>query len=338
MTPAPALAETARVRLRALREDDLPAFQAYRHDPEVGRWQGWSPTDDDTARAFLREVAALPFCPPGVWCQIAIAARDTDALLGDIGLHLAADGTQLEIGYTLARHAQGRGLAQEAVGAALALAFAHTPARCAWAISDTRNGASLRLLPRLGFRAVAAWPAQFRGQACTEQAWVLHAQPAPPLRLRPARADAADAAAVAEVLLKSRAQLMPYAPHAHADDGVRHWVREVLVPGGGVTLAEAETPHGVEPAGVLATALDGEGRAWIEQLYVHPLHVARGVGTALLRHALATLPRPVWLHTFQPNTAARAFYARHGFVEEALGDGRDNEERVPDVRLRRDAA
>jgi RimJ/RimL family protein N-acetyltransferase len=324
--------KTARLHLRALHEGDLADFQAYRHDPEVGRWQGWLPTDDDTARAFLREMAALPFCPPGLWCQLAIAASADDRLLGDIGLHLAADGGHAEIGYSLARGAQGQGLAQEAVAAAVALVFAHTPAQAVHAVSDSRNTASLRLLQRLGFRAAGGWPAVFRGQPCTEQ---LHVLPRPGLsapQLRPADPhSAADADAAADVLLASRRQLMPYVPAVHADDDVRRWVRQTLLPTGGVTLAvDTHGPQAGAVHGLLALHR-ADGLSWIDQLYVHPRALARGVGGALLQHALAALPRPWRLYCFAANAHARGFYERHGFVALAHGDGSGNEEGCPDV-------
>jgi hypothetical protein len=47
------------IRLRRFRDSDLAAFQAYRHDPEVGRWQGWTPGPDALALDFLRRMAEL---------------------------------------------------------------------------------------------------------------------------------------------------------------------------------------------------------------------------------------------------------------------------------------
>lgn len=162
-----------RVRLRRLRADDLPAFQAYRADPEVGRWQGWQPMDDAAASAFLAEMAAAGFCPAGAWCQIAIADAASDALLGDIGLHLAEDGALLEIGYTLARAAQGAGRASEALRLALGAVFAHTSATRVRGVTDVRNAPSVRLLQRLGFQCVATQDAVFRGEPCREQVFEL---------------------------------------------------------------------------------------------------------------------------------------------------------------------
>jgi GNAT superfamily N-acetyltransferase len=144
------------------------------------------------------------------------------------------------------------------------------------------------------------------------------------LVLRPATSD--DALAVAEVLILSRAEYLPFAPSAHASDDVRSWVANQLVPTGAVTVAE----HQGKVVGVLAISrLDGV--SWIDQMYVRPGWVGRGVGTKLLEHAHRQLPRPIRLYTFQANAGARRFYERHGYGAIELTDGQVNEERCPDV-------
>jgi GNAT superfamily N-acetyltransferase len=153
---------------------------------------------------------------------------------------------------------------------------------------------------------------------------------APALTLRAARP--ADAEATAALMIDSRRAHLPYAPLAHDEADVRRWVSEQLLPAGGVTLAE----DGAGLAGLLAVS-QAEGVAWIEQLYLRPGATGQGIGRQLLQHALATLPRPVQLYTFQSNTGARRFYERHGFVAVAFGDGSDNEERCPDVLMRLEA-
>lgn len=147
--------------------------------------------------------------------------------------------------------------------------------------------------------------------------------PQPTIRLRPATA--ADAAAVAQLLIDTRRRFMPYAPSPHSDDEVRAWVARELLPGGGVTVATTDQ------AVVAAMAVDASRGGWIHQMAVDPRWVGQGIGSVLLRHALETLPRPVRLYTFQANTGARRFYERHGFVAVRFTDGRENEEQCPDV-------
>jgi RimJ/RimL family protein N-acetyltransferase len=159
---------SARLTLRRLRADDLPRFQAYRHDAEVGRYQGWNPASDDEARAFLVEMAEAPFGRLGEWLQIAIADGAGDLLLGDLGVFVAASGDEAEFGITLARGAQGKGLAVEAARTLIDGLRAHTAIRRLVAITDTRNAPSARLLRRLGMELEAETEAEFNGEPCRE--------------------------------------------------------------------------------------------------------------------------------------------------------------------------
>jgi len=142
--------------------------------------------------------------------------------------------------------------------------------------------------------------------------------------LRPATP--VDAAHIAEILILARSTFMAYAPSAHTDDEVRLWVQTHLVFSGGVTVAELNG----EVVGLMAVSRDPDCR-WIDQMYIHPSHVGLGIGSELLAHALATLPPPIRLYTFQANAGARRFYVRHGFVAIKFTDGAENEEHCPDV-------
>jgi ribosomal protein S18 acetylase RimI-like enzyme len=149
------------------------------------------------------------------------------------------------------------------------------------------------------------------------------------VRFRTARSS--DAGNVAEVYLASRKTFLSYAPLAHSDDDVRAWIRNELIPTGGVTVAV----QGDAIVGMMATSIDACGRSWIDHLYLEPSCVAKGIGSKLLRRALTTLPRPIRLFTFENNAGARRFYERHGFVPIAFGDGSKNEEGCPDVLYER---
>lgn len=138
-----------------------------------------------------------------------------------------------------------------------------------------------------------------------------------------------DAEQVASVLLASRNAFVAFAPLAHADDDVRAWVANVLIPRGGVSVAVARSSHeGV--VGMMAVARQ-DGVGWIDQLYLHTSVVGRGIGTRFIALAIESLGSPVRLYTFQENAGARRFYERHGFRAIAFSDGSDNEEQCPDV-------
>jgi len=144
---------------------------------------------------------------------------------------------------------------------------------------------------------------------------------ADPITIR--RATPADADAVADVWLSSFKATYAF-PAAHSDEEVRGWIRDELVHG-------QETFVAVAPGGVIVglMSLDGDD---LDQLYVHPDHFDRGIGSRFVDLAKERRPGGIGLYTFQVNERARRFYERRGFRVERLGDGEGNEEHQPDVR------
>jgi RimJ/RimL family protein N-acetyltransferase len=152
MTPFPWI-ETPRLILRRFTEADLPAFVAYRNDPEVARYQSWEAVDEAQARAFIEEQKASQPGAAGQWLQIALEAKATAALVGDCALKVEEeDSRQAEIGFTLAREYQGRGFASEAVARLLDFVFLDMELHRVTAVTDCENAASVALLEGLGLR------------------------------------------------------------------------------------------------------------------------------------------------------------------------------------------
>ena len=115
---------------------------------------------------------------------------------------------------------------------------------------------------------------------------------------------------------------------AYPDEDVRRWVREEL-------LVEAEDWVATDPSnGDSVIALLGLSDTMVEQLYVRPDRIGRGVGRALLELAKRRRPDGLDLYCFAANDRARRFYERNGFEAVAFGDGSGNEERQPDVLYR----
>ncbi len=157
-----------RTVLRRLGVPDLTDFQAYRCDPEVARYQGWEVMSDDRARSFLADVNGAELLRPGHWCQIGIADRSTNGLIGDVGICVAAHQREAEIGFSLARHAQRKGLASEAVGEAVRLVFEHADVDRIIGVTDARNLPSIRLMERIGMHKFDEQETVFRDEPCTE--------------------------------------------------------------------------------------------------------------------------------------------------------------------------
>lgn len=168
--------ETERLRLRHFLEADLPAFVAYRNDPEIARYQGWEGISEAEAWAFIVEQRVAQPGVPGEGFQIAIELKETGTLIGDCFFKVNAhDKRQAEIGYTLARAYHGKGYATEAVTCWLNYAFQAFHLHRVIAIADCENHASYALMERLGMRREGhfiqnAW---FKGHWCDEYLYAI---------------------------------------------------------------------------------------------------------------------------------------------------------------------
>lgn len=158
--------ETTRVRVRCFAEKDADALHAYRNDPAVNRYQLWADQDRASIGRFVQVQAEQPV-NVGMWLQLAIADKTSDALLGDVAFRLHADSeaddvdtVSAEIGFSLAAAHQGKGYMTEVLRGFLAYLFG-LPVRRVFAQSDARNYASQRVMARAGLRPEAHFTADY---------------------------------------------------------------------------------------------------------------------------------------------------------------------------------
>ena len=137
------------------------------------------------------------------------------------------------------------------------------------------------------------------------------------------RVTAADAGPVAEVMLVAWRATYDF-PLAHSDDEVRHWTRATLLP-------DTEGWVAVDHSGAIV-AMMALSDTMLDQLYVVPSWIGRGLGSRLLAIAKDRRPNGLDLYTFQANPRARRFYEARGFTVVTMGDGAGNEEGQPDIR------
>jgi 8-oxo-dGTP pyrophosphatase MutT (NUDIX family)/GNAT superfamily N-acetyltransferase len=150
-------------------------------------------------------------------------------------------------------------------------------------------------------------------------------QPGEP-NIRPARGS--DGLDCARVYLRSRQFGIPDVPTIHDDREVKRWWADEVVGRSDVTVAELDGTI----VAVMVLDQGGGGTGWIEQLYIDPAWIGRGLGERLVERAKQRFATGLQLWTFQVNDRAQRFYERLGFVEAERTDGRANEERAPDIR------
>ncbi len=148
---------TRRLKLRPFQPDDAAAFSAYRSDPEVARYQGWTaPYSLQQAQEFIQEMIATVPGTPGQWYQIAVELKSSGELIGDVAFHIEANSPQQAIlGITLATAFQGQGYAAEAMNCLLKFLFEELKLHRVSAYIDVENPASYHLVEKLGFRREA---------------------------------------------------------------------------------------------------------------------------------------------------------------------------------------
>lgn len=145
---------TKKLLIRNLQEDDLTSFAAYRALPVIAEFQSWTDYTFDDALALFHDVNKEPFGTPGRWAQLGITLRSSNELAGDLALHFI-DNDQVEVGFTIAPDFQKQGIAYEALTALMDFLFFDLRKHRAFAVTDTRNLASSRLLEKIGFRKEA---------------------------------------------------------------------------------------------------------------------------------------------------------------------------------------
>lgn len=147
--------ETARLRLRGHRVEDLPQCAAMWADVAVTRFIGGKPfTTEETWLRMLRHVGHWTLLGFGYW---VVEERTTGQFLGEAGMgefHRQVEppivGTP-EAGWVFATASHGKGYASEAMQAILAWGEARFGDSRTVCLIDPENAASLRLAGKLGF-------------------------------------------------------------------------------------------------------------------------------------------------------------------------------------------
>jgi RimJ/RimL family protein N-acetyltransferase len=145
--------ETPRLTLRRWQEADRAPFADMNADPVVMHYFATPMTREQSDEAIDRYLAA--FDRAG-FSFFAATQRDTSALIGTIGLQTMRDVVPnlpqpaVEIGWRLARSAQGKGFATEGARAIVDFAFNQLGLNEVVAITALPNRASRHVMEKLG--------------------------------------------------------------------------------------------------------------------------------------------------------------------------------------------
>lgn len=151
--------ETPRLRMRAHRPEDLPAYRALWADPIVVRHTAGVPqTAEEVWGRYLRSHGHWSVMGYGYW---AVEEKESGCMIGEVGfadLHReispSLDGMP-EAGWIMSPATHGKGYATEAVHAIHEWGNTHFARARTCCIISPENDASIRVAEKTGYREVA---------------------------------------------------------------------------------------------------------------------------------------------------------------------------------------
>ncbi|MDO9589776.1 MAG: GNAT family N-acetyltransferase, partial [Microcella sp.] len=147
-----------RIEISPLGAADIPDFVAYRQQPDVARFQGWSPEFDvSDAHALIARQPAYGLPQAGEWVQlglrVAVEPNTSRVLIGDVAVGCdAVQPNTFELGVTLDAAHQGMGYAGEALRCVIDWLMSENGSHRIVMQADARNTPVLALMSRLGLR------------------------------------------------------------------------------------------------------------------------------------------------------------------------------------------
>jgi RimJ/RimL family protein N-acetyltransferase len=135
--------------IRVMTDADAVAVQASRVHPENERYNGWRPAtvEEVAAHARKQSTATIGKVVGTVQCVI----EEDGVFVGDFGVQTREPLPSIELGIAIWPEAKGRGIATRATRLLTDALFAGGVHRIVARV-DPRNGPTLRLFERLGFR------------------------------------------------------------------------------------------------------------------------------------------------------------------------------------------
>lgn len=157
---------TARLRLREFVKTDFDAVFAYSSDPRVTKFLFFGPRDEDSTADYLDGLLASQGEIPRSRFELAVEESATGRVIGACDLSLI-ERNVVDLGYMLGLADWGKGYATEIAAALVDAAFFDLQADRIISTVDVNNGASIRVLEKIGMR----WEAVFRKHRRAKNRW-----------------------------------------------------------------------------------------------------------------------------------------------------------------------
>jgi [ribosomal protein S5]-alanine N-acetyltransferase len=157
---------TARLNLREFAISDFNAVHAYSSDPRVTRYLFFGPRDEEATADYLEGLLASQRERPRTRFELAVEETAAGKVIGACDLSFI-ERNVVDLGYMLGTESWGKGYATEIALALIDAAFFDLRAERVISTVDVNNGASIRVLEKIGMR----WEAVFRKHRRAKNRW-----------------------------------------------------------------------------------------------------------------------------------------------------------------------
>ena len=147
---------TARLNLREFVDSDFHAVHAYSSDPRVTRYLFFGPRDADSTAEYLEGLLASQRERPRTRFELAVEEAASGRVIGACDLSFI-ERNVVDLGYMLGIDVWGKGFATEIALALVEAAFFELRADRVISTVDVNNGASIRVLEKIGMRCEAVY-------------------------------------------------------------------------------------------------------------------------------------------------------------------------------------
>jgi len=158
--------QTARLNLREFVNSDFDAVYAYSSDPRVTRYLFFGPRTPESTAEYLEGLLASQRERPRTRFELAVEEIASGRVIGACDLSYI-ERNVVDLGYMLGIDAWGNGYATEIASALVDAAFFDLRAERVISTVDINNGASIRVLEKIGMR----WEAVFRKHRRAKNRW-----------------------------------------------------------------------------------------------------------------------------------------------------------------------
>jgi [ribosomal protein S5]-alanine N-acetyltransferase len=152
--------------LREFVKSDFDAVHAYSSDPRVTRYMFFGPRDEESTADYLEELLASQGEQPRIRFELAVEEIASGRLIGACDLSLI-EANVVDLGYMLGVEDWGKGFATEISLALIDAAFFDLRVERVISTVDVNNGASIRVLEKIGMR----WEAVYRKHRRAKNRW-----------------------------------------------------------------------------------------------------------------------------------------------------------------------